>query len=491
MKAKKRVVEAVLQRTTAALVTAMESSISYWPLPLPPRQDADFPTLVPSRPEQLVKQALGLFQADRGGFENHLISTVELVVPYRMGLSENVFEEHEKWLMRRLDDVSERILFATCTTWLAEALDPSTPDTDKWWLSISLLCGLANKPDGQPVHQGYHLLESIALAERPGTWHTQPQDGPHNVGWNPHAIVPRSALTAHHEGAQAARWMLEKLEQGDASRRLLLIEWIMLLLERRELVEPLALPEIILRRAADPDDSVAARLVATLPRLLESDKESGLAAIKILSAREDVSVQRALADVLTRLFRRIEWDAVPLLEKMLASDDENILAAASSTVGDLRFLDDARYADEVSNLADHPVPIVRRNLVSTLRYYITNFPEDERRVILRLWLDGDEVVAARLRELFIRMEEVDPDSFGQQISRIDAEDKSALEYLWKILEIRNAGRPQAWMKWLSGEGEVPATTPPKPVERGPQTNIEVDLPQLSDALDTLDGGNLD
>jgi hypothetical protein len=265
----------------------------------------------------------------------------------------------------------------------------------------------------------------------------------------------------------------------------------MLLLERRELVEPLALPEIILRRAADPDDSVAARLVATLPRLLESDKESGLAAIKILSAREDVSVQRALADVLTRLFRRIEWDAVPLLEKMLASDDENILAAASSTVGDLRFLDDARYADEVSNLADHPVPIVRRNLVSTLRYYITNFPEDERRVILRLWLDGDEVVAARLRELFIRMEEVDPDSFGQQISRIDAEDKSALEYLWKILEIRNAGRPQAWMKWLSGEGEVPATTPPKPVERGPQTNIEVDLPQLSDALDTLDGGNLD
>ena len=284
MKAKKRVVEAVLQRTTASLVTALESSISSWPLPIPPRQDADFPTLSPSRPEQLVKQALGLFQSDRGGFERHLISTVELVVPYRMGLSENVFEEHEKWLMRRLDDVSERILFATCTTWLAEALDPSTPDTDKWWLSISLLCGLANKPDGQPVHQGYHLLESIALAERPGTWHTQPQDGPHNVGWNPHAIVPRSALTAHHEGAQAARWMLEKLEQGDASRRLLLIEWIMLLLERRELVEPLALPEIILRRAADPDDSVAARLVATLPRLLESDKESGLAAIKILSA---------------------------------------------------------------------------------------------------------------------------------------------------------------------------------------------------------------
>ncbi len=489
MKAKKRVVEAVLKHTTAGLVAALESSISSWPLPMPPREDSDFPTLLPSSPEQLVKQALGLFQADRGGFERHLISTVELVVPYRMGLSENVFEEHEKWLMRRLDDVSERILFSTCTAWLAEALDPNSPDTDKWWLSISLLCGLSTKPDGQPVHQGYHLLESIALAERPGTWHTQPEDGPHNIGWDPHAIVPRSALTAHHEGAQAARWMLEKLEQGDGPRRQLLVEWMMLLLERRELVEPLALSEIMLRRSADSDDAIAARLVATLPRLLESDKESGLAVLKVLSERKEVSVQRALADVLTRLFRRIEWDAVPILEKMLASDDENILAAASSTIGDLRFLDDARYADEVSNLADHPIPIVRRNLVSTLRYYITNFPDDERRVISRLWLDGDEVVAARLRELFIRMEEVDPDSFGQQISRIDAEDKSALNHLWEVLEIRNAGRSQAWIKWIAGEGEVPSITPQKPLERGPQTNIEVDLPQLSDALDTLDGEN--
>jgi len=491
MKANKRVQEAALKHTTSKLVAALESSIFSWPLPMPPREASDFPTLLPSNPEQLVKQALGLFQADRGGFERHLISTVELVVPYRMGLSENVFEEHEKWLMRRLDDVAERILFATCTAWLAEALDPSAPDTDKWWLSISLLCGLSNKPDGQPVHQGYHLLESIALAERPGTWHTQPEDGPHNIGWDPHAIVPRSALTAHHEGAVAALWMLEKLEQGDTPRRQLLVEWMMLLLERRELVEPLALGEIMLRRAADPDDSIAARLVVTLPRLLESDKESGLAVLKILSGRKEVSVQRALADVLTRLFRRIEWDAVPILEKMLASDDETILAAASSTIGDLRFLDDARYADEVSNLADHPIPIVRRNLVSTLRYYITNFPDDERRVISRLWLDGDEVVAARLRELFIRMEEVDPDSFGQQISRIDAEDKSALNYLWEVLEIRNAGRSQAWIKWMAGEGEVPSITAQKPLERGPQTNIEVDLPQLSDALETLDGENLE
>ena len=372
---------------------------------------------------------------------------------------------------------------------MSQALDSSAPDTDKWWLSLSLLDGLAVSPHGQPIHQGYHLLESIALAERPGTWHTQPDDGPHNMAWDPHAIVPRSALNAHHEGTNAAIWMLERLEEGDTNRRLLLIEWLLLLLERKELFEPLELKKIMLRRASDPSDEVASRLVIALPRLIESDKEAGLAVLEILNNRDEISVQRALSDVLTRLFRRIEWDAVPLLEKMLRSDDENILAAASSTVGDLRFLDNTRYADVVSKLVDHPTPIVRRNLVSTVRNYITTFPEDERNVMTRLWLDGDEVVCSRVRELLLRMEEVDPDRFGKQIEKISAEDNNSLESLWEVMKIRNPSKTDSWLKWLGGDGPPPATTPQKPVIEGPQTNIEVEMPQLSDALDTLDGSN--
>ena len=486
MKAKKRVIEAVLERCTSELVASMERSITSWPMPMPPRQDPDFPTLIPTVPEDLIKQALGLFQADRGGFERNIATTVELVVPYRMGLSEDPYDEHEKWLMRRLDTVSERILFATCTSWLAEAMDAEAPAVDKWWLSISLLNGLAISPEGQPVHQGYHLLESIALAERPGTWHTQPDDGPHNMAWDPHAIVPRNALTAHHEGAQAAQWLLERLEEGDVMRRQLLVEWIILLLERKELVDSLDLATLMKRRAADPSDIVAARLVASLPRLIEADKEAGLAVLSILRNRDEVSVKRALADVLTRLFRRIESEAIPLLEEMLVSEDDNVLAASSATVGDLRFLDQVRFADTLSQLVEHPVAIVRRNLVPSLRHYISTFPQDERAVVSRLWLDGDEVVCSRLRELFLRMEEVDPDNFGLQISRINDADKQALDDFWKIMEIRNVGRSQAWISWLAGEGEVPAVTPPPQEEVGPQTNIELEIPDLDSALGTID-----
>lgn len=475
MKAKQRIVDAVRERTSTDLVEALERGTQAWPLPPPPRQDPDFPPIPPTVAENLVTQGLGLFRADVGAFERHLMSSVELVVPYRMGLSEDPYEQHEKWLLRRLENVSDRVLFSTCTDWLASALDEGAPDTDRWWLAIALLNGLSTGPDGQAVHQGYHLLESIALAQRPGTWHTSPDPGPHQLEWDPQAIIPRMSLEAHASGTHASVWLMSKLEEGDDERRRLLIEWLSLLLERRELVEPLQLPAIMKRRASDTCPQVASKVAISLPRLIEADAEAGKATLAILNKRSEVEVQRVLADVLTRLFRRIEWDAVPMLESMLKSEDDSVLAAASATVGDLKFLDQDRWADEILNLVDHPSPLVRRNLVSTLRDYITAFPDDERSIFPSLWLDGDEVVRSRLRELMLRMEEVDPDRFSIIIKRIATQSETALSDLWASLEVRNLGRPEAWKAWLKGESPPPAITPVGEEEKGPQTNIEMEL----------------
>ena len=107
-----------------------------------------------------------------------------------------------------------------------------------------------------------------------------------------------------------------------------------------------------------------------------------------------------------------------LLERMLEDEDENVLAAAASTVRDLRFLDEVRYADEVARLTTHASPVVRRSLVGTLRDYVERFPEDDRGVLATLWEDGDEVVGTRLRELLLRMEEMEPFSFTRSLDRI-------------------------------------------------------------------------
>ncbi len=473
------------ERVATGLVEALERGTEAWPLPEPPMSDPDFPAIPPTSPHRLFEEGLGILNIDRGMFDRHLNTVVDLIVPHRMNLTDDPFEIHQKWLRRRMDDVAHRLLFHIATDWLSQAFDPHAPNTDRWWLSIALINGLATVPHGQPIHQGYHLVESIALAERPGTWHTQPEAGPQHMDWNPHAVVPRmtSTVVAHERGVDAARWLLERLEGGDLDRRLLLMEWVRLLLERPPLIEPLGLRDILLRRAADPVAEVANRVTLCLAKAIEADRDFGHQLAQRLHERDETLVQRAMADVLTRLFRRLTWDALPFLDDMLASEDEGVLAAASATVGDVKFLDKEQWADRLRQLVDHPLPIVRRNLVPNLREYVEFDPADRRGLFFALWQDGDEVVRIRLRELLLRMDEVAPEHFANQIQALH-EAKADLNPLWEPMMLRHAQRCEAWKAWLDGKGEAPASTQRsvhESTKEAPQS-----LPDLDDALKSLD-----
>ena len=482
MKSRKKVSESVLESLTQRLIEALESGARAMPFPEPPLFDADFPPIHPKGEKEISETGVALLHADQGMFDRHLSIVVDLIVPHRMNLSDDPFEVHEKFLLKRIDILNERLLFAMATEWLSQALDRTSPNPDRWWLAICLLSGLSNKSHGQPVHQGYHLVESIALAERPGTWHTQPEVTNSNLDWNPHAVVPRTtAVIAHEAGAVAAKWMLEQLENGDEEKRKLLIEWCKLLLERKELIEPLGISKILVRRASDPSDEVSTRVVSCLAKLIEGDLDLGLECIRILSLREDILTRREMADVLTRLFRRITNQAIPLLDKMLEDDDESVLAAASATVGDLRFLDKEMWADKINTLCSHKSQVVRRNLVHTIRDYLEEFSEDSRGIIPKLWADGDEVVLTRLKELLIRMDQVDAQRFATTLTSIKDLD---LEGLWAPMNIRDEKRVQQWKDWLEGNADMP--TSPERQEKHVSDMTEGELPELDDALDILD-----
>ena len=482
MKSRLRVSEKVMESLVSGLSEALTSGIESWPLPNPPLFDSDFPPVHPTEKSKIIDLGLGLLNADKGMFDRHLSIVVDLIVPHRMNLSDDPFEIHERWLLKRLDILTERLLFAIATEWLAQALDQSSPDCDRWWLSVALVNGLSNASHGQPVHQGYHLVESIALAERPGTWHTQPDVSNANIDWNPHGMVPRTtSVVAHEAGTQAAIWLMTQLENGSEERRKLLVEWCRLLLERKELIEPLGISKILIRRAGDPSSEVSSRVVMCLAKLIEGDKDAGVECVRVLNSRDDILTRRGLADVLTRLFRRITTDAIPLLDSMLEDDDESVLAAASATVGDLRFLDKAMWADKILELCSHHSQIVRRNLVYTIRDYLEEFSDDSRGIIPRLWADGDEVLMTRLRELIMRMDEVDADRFAATLRSLDGLD---IEDLWAPMRVKNEDRVTQWQEWVVGKAEQPET--PIRLETHISDMTEGELPELDDALNMLD-----
>lgn len=460
-KPRNRLSEAAYNAVEQGLIAALERGTQSWPLPSPPISDPDFPALPPKSPQTIIDQGVGLLQVDRGMFERNLNTVVDLIVPHRMNLSDDPYEVHERWLKKRVPQVAERLLFAIATDWLSQAFDQQAPNVDRWWLAVALVDGLAVEARGQSVHQGYHLVESIALAERPGTWHTQPDAGPHQMEWNPHAVLPRQGgVVAHDAGVEAAVWLLTRLENGPLERRLLLMEWSRLLLQRPNLVGPLHIDQILMRRALDPEEEVASRVCLCLAKAIEYDRDGGLALAQRLHTRTEVLIRRGMADVLTRLFRRLTWDAVPFLEAMLADEDEGVLAAASATVGDLRFLDVEKWADTMAELSNHPLPVVRRNLVPFLRDYLEQYPDDQRRLLPMLWVDGDEVVRTRMRELLMRMEEVAPDHFAARLNDFMAQGCD-LEPLWTPLTLRRPERSEAWQAFLRGEGEQP-TLPERP-----------------------------
>lgn len=483
-KSRNRLSQITFENVATLLVEALERGTQSWPLPSPPIIDSDFPPVHPLSPQEIIEKGLGLLHADKGMFESKLNSVVDLIVPHRMNLTDDPFEVHQKWLEKRVDTVSERMVFLIATEWLAQSLDPIAPNTDRWWVSLCLIDGMSTVPRGQSVHQGYHLLESIALAERPGTWHTQPEAGPQNIDWNPHAKVPRiTSVVAHEEGIKAALWLLERLENSGEERRNLLIEWVRLLLERPGLIESLNLPEILMRRALDKSPNVAVKITLCLAKLTDYNRDLGLKLSQRLIERDEVEIRRAMADVLTRLFRRLSVDALPFFEKMLLDDDEVVLAAVSSTVGDLKFFDTELWAQKMLELSQHNLPLVRRNLVQGLRDYIEMFPEDEKNILPILWSDGDEVVRTRMRELLIRMEEVSSDHFAGRITDLKNKDCS-LEELWDNLKLRRPERAEIWIKWLSEGGEIPENAEVKIHKSSMQAPDE--LPNIDEALETLD-----
>jgi hypothetical protein len=280
---------------------------------------------------------------------------------------------------------------------------------------------------------------------------------------------------------------MTQLENGPEERRKLLVEWCRLLLERKDLLDPLGIPQILIRRASDSSQEVSTRVVTCLAKLIEGDKDSGLECIRVLHSREDLLTRRAMADVLTRLFRRIEGDAIPLLNSMLEDEDENVLAAASATIGDLRFIDKEAWADKIRELCDHESKIVRRNIVHTIRDYLEEFSSDERQIIPQLWEEGDEVVLTRLRELLMRMAEVDANRFASTIKSLQHLD---VDGLWAPMKIRNEQLTLQWQQWLEGKAEQP--TSPEPVQVHVSDMTEGELPDVADALAKLgDMGFLD
>jgi hypothetical protein len=60
-----------------------------------------------------------------------------------------------------------------------------------------------------------------------------------------------------------------------------------------------------------------------------------------------------------------------------------------------------------------------------------------------------------MRELLLRMQDVNTQSFSIIANKITEEAPDSLTKFWEVLAIRNEERAEAWKHYLSGNGSIP------------------------------------
>lgn len=444
----------LFENTRETLQKVMQRGCEDWPLPEPPLSDPDFPVRPPESPEHLQQVAIALLEANRAAFDRDLEEIGEALIPHRLSLSADPEREGRKWLGRREDEVAERALFSRLETMLAQALDREAPDVDRWWAAIALLNGLSSQDSLIARQQGYHLLESICIAKPPGGWHGGASPGPHLIDWSPD-MQSIDVLDVHERGVFAAGWLLDRMEEADPPRPLL-VEWLEMAMVRGALVEPLAILNRLCRMASDGNISLTSRIASLLPHAWDKDPIESLRLQKILLGREP-SVRCAVADTAEMMLQRRGKDALPLLDELLASNENQVIRIATGSLALVAKFDQNAFLERASRLAHHEDSGVKRRFSQTcLRELLEIDVGDSQGLTVHLWNDGDEVVRSRLRELLLRMDEVEPSALSSILQRICAEaGEQSLDDLWMVMEVRSTERCEAWKLHLFSDGPLP------------------------------------
>ena len=446
----------LFEHTKEALDVAMKRGCEDWPLPEPPLSDPDFPVRPPKDPAKLIEIAHALLDANRAAFDRDLESIGESLVPHRLSLTADPAREARKWLERRGDEVAERALFIRVETLLAQALDADAPDVDRWWVAIALLNGLSSKDSPISRQQGYHLMESIALARKPGYWHGGATPGPHLVDWQEGSeVTTADPMQADARGSFAAGWLLDRMEEADPPRPVL-VEWLDIAMARRTLVVPLSILSRLNRMAGDGNIILSSRIAALTPKGWDLDLEGSQKLELTLLSREP-QVRCALADALDEIIHRRGAAALPLLDTLLSDESTDVVRVATGSLRLTVSLDSDGFANRCARIVHQPDSSIHRRFTQTaLRDYLVQHPEDRKGLTVQLWINGDEVVRTRLRELLLHMVDDHSEALSSILNRIVSMDgDNSLEDLWRVLDVRSPEKATTWRNHIEHGAELP------------------------------------
>ena len=411
-------------------------SFEYLPLPNPPLEVPDFPAQPPKNLVSLTQQALGISSIDTAGFLYRLDVIIDNYEPSYIKRHIDSDAEREKWLSGSIVEISERIIILQIKDWLFSALDEESPDTDRWYLSVSSLIGLSLKGSNIIESEGFNLFNSIIYARKPGISSRKPI-GRHQIAWNGQPEPPNEEIS-HPSGVLAANSILDILQLHQTNHNTVLPFWLERLSVSRHASFVLNIPMRIQNLIIDCDQNNCENLLMATIHNLSHTPDISKEILYHVSNSENKYLRRSLASNLSRIDSEDRNFCVSLLKKLIEDEDSDTRVLSTTYLGNLARLERTvfiQFANRISEKKD--IRMIQRLIESGLRHYLSLDSNDSDNLVPMLWIQSNSESRSQLSGMLIEIGKKNQPSFIKISSEIFNLDKNSYIDLVNRINLRN------------------------------------------------------
>ena len=411
-------------------------SFEYLPLPNPPLEIPDFPAQPPNDLTSLTQQALGISSIDTAGFLYRLDIIIDNYEPSYIKRHIDPDAEREKWLSGSILEISERIIILQIKDWLYSALDEESPDTDRWYLSVSSLIGLSLKGSNIIESEGFNLFDSIIYARKPGT-SPRKSIGRHQIAWNGQS-EPLNEEISHPSGVLAANSILDILQLHQTNHNTVLPFWLERLSVSRHASFVLNIPMRIQNLIIDCGQNNYENLLMATIHSLSHTPDISKEILYHVSNSENKYLRRSLASNLSRIDSEDRNFCISLLEKLIEDEDSDTRVLSTTYLGNLARLERTvfiQFANRISEKKD--IRMIQRLIESGLRHYLSLDSNDSDNLVPMLWIQSNSESRSQLSGMLIEIAKKNQSSFIKISSEIFNLDKNSHIDLVNRITLRN------------------------------------------------------
>ena len=412
-------------------------SFEYLPLPNPPLEIPDFPAQPPNDLTSLTQQALGISSIDTAGFLYRLDIIIDNYEPSYIKRHIDPDAEREKWLAGSILEISERIIILQIKDWLYSALDEESPDTDRWYLSVSSLIGLSLKGSNIIESEGFNLFNSIIYARKPGT-SPRKSIGRHQIAWNGQS-EPLNEEISHPSGVLAANSILDILQLHQTNHNTVLPFWLERLSVSRHASFVLNIPMRIQNLIIDCGQNNYENLLMATIHSLSHTPDISKEILYHVSNSENKYLRRSLASNLSRIDSEDRNFCISLLEKLIEDEDSDTRVLSTTYLGNLARLERTvfiQFANRISEKKD--IRMIQRLIESGLRHYLSLDSNDSDNLVPMLWIQSNSESRSQLSGMLIEIAKKNQSSFIKISSEIFNLDKNSHIDLVNRITLRNS-----------------------------------------------------